>query len=126
MKKKKGFTIVEILVATAILATSIIGTSAFFYLNRKNFFNADLKNQATWAAVERMEYLKGKQYSELEEDAEFLEEDPITLGENRTAERTSEISEVDEEGILYKKITVEVTWNDDKEKVSLVTYIAEN
>lgn len=111
---------VEVLLATVILAIGLIGTSAFFYANRRNLYNARLERYATWSAVERMEHLKGKPYSSLGEGTEIEE---VMLGDNvLPAERTTTIVFVDEDDITFKSVNVEVAWGEDRE-ISLTTYI---
>lgn len=117
--KNKGFTLVEVLVATIILIIAIIGTSAFFYANRRNLVNARLKRQATWAAVEKMEELKGLSYSSLSEGASA---DTVILGDT-VADRTATIDEDLEEDMDYKEITVNVNWGTGE--VELATYVSD-
>jgi len=125
MKQKRGFTIVEVLIALVILAIGLIGISAFFYANRKNLYNARLEREATWKAVERMESEKGLSVSALEEklpaDEQVVEEN-IPIGNNVLATRTTEKLTPDEEDAAFWKIKVTVSWDEDKESF-LTTYI---
>jgi len=125
MKQKRGFTIVEVLIALVILAIGLIGISAFFYANRKNLYNARLEREATWKAVERMEWVKGLSVSALEEklpaDEQVVEEN-IPIGNNVLATRTTEKLTPDEEDAAFWKIKVTVSWDEDKESF-LTTYI---
>ena len=117
--KKKGFTLVEVLVATVILLTAIIGTSAFFYFNRQNLVKARLKRQATITAVNTIEELKGMDYYSL--TAGTLSDTALLA--NALADIKVTIGEEPEDGIGYLPVTVEVTWDDDKEKLSLSTFL---
>ncbi len=126
MNKKGGFTLVEVLLATIILAIGLIGASAFYYANRRNLYNARLERYATWSAVEKMEMIKGKSYSSLEE--EIVTED-IEIGDINNpvpAEITTAITDEEEEAdISYKSVNVTVSWSQGEEnkEVSLNTYI---
>lgn len=126
-RKTGGFTLIELLLATIILAIGLIGTSAFFYANRRNLYNARLEREATWKAVERMEWVKGLSSSELQEELpadEQVTENNILIGNNVSATRTTEkISPLDEEDAdLLWEIEVKVSWADNRE-VSLNTYV---
>ena len=63
--KKAGFTLVEVIVATIILVISLLGGTAFFFLNRNNLSRANLQRLATWCAVYKIEQLKSMPYSDL-------------------------------------------------------------
>jgi prepilin-type N-terminal cleavage/methylation domain-containing protein len=122
--KKHGFTLIEVMIALVILIIGIIGTSSFFYINRKNLYNARIERYATWKAVERMEWVKGLSdiASALPEGEPLVEYD-ISLGDEESAERKTERTQVDDNGVTYDEITITVSWDEDK-NVSINTYIS--
>jgi prepilin-type N-terminal cleavage/methylation domain-containing protein len=124
MKKNYGFTLVEVLLATVILAIGLIGTSAFFYANRRNLYNARLERYATWSAIEKMEMIKGLDYDAIEEGPP-KDEDIGDRDNPITATVTTTIAPVEENGISYKSVNVTVSWpqGENNKEVSLSTYI---
>lgn len=119
MKIKSGFTLLEVVLALVVLAVAVVGTSGFFYANRRNLHNARVQRQATWAAVERMEEYRGTPYPDLE-DGKY--EDAVELGDI-TAQRTATVETVNEGAVTYKQLTVEVNWGD--QTLALATYISD-
>ncbi len=115
---KRGFTLVEVLIATIILAIGLIGSSAFYYANRRNLYTARLERYAMWSAVERMEYIKGCSYSSLSEGET---EEEVTIG-NLTGERITTIADMDEDGVAFKSVNVRVELDEGGE-ISLTTYL---
>jgi prepilin-type N-terminal cleavage/methylation domain-containing protein len=125
MKKKHGFTLVEVLLATVILAIGLIGTSAFFYANRRNLYNARLERYATWSAIENMEMIKGENYDSIEEEIKTEEIEIGDINNPIPATVTTAIAPVEENGISYKSVNVTVSWDqgENNKEVSLNTYI---
>lgn len=114
---KKGLTLIEVLLASVMIALGFIAGSVFYYANRKNLYNARLERYATWAAIKSMEEIKGMSNLTEEEKREA-----ITLGEyNIPAERIISITE-DENDDLIWKIQVMIRWGENSE-VSLYTYL---
>ncbi|MCX8082227.1 MAG: prepilin-type N-terminal cleavage/methylation domain-containing protein [bacterium] len=114
---KNGFTLLEVLLATVIIALGFIAGSVFFYTNRKNLYSARLERYATWSAIKKIEEIKGKSSVQ----AGTITEN-ITLGEyNISAERIVSISE-DENDALVWKVQVRVRWTGNNE-ISFYTYL---
>ena len=116
MKKKDGFTLTEVLLATLLIVLGFIAGSVFFYTNRKNLYNARIERYARWAAIKKIEEIKGKSYLR---EGETTEE--ITLGEyNIPAKLTVSITQPEDDQLIWKVIT-KVEW--DNKEVSFATYL---
>ncbi|MCM8776699.1 MAG: prepilin-type N-terminal cleavage/methylation domain-containing protein [Candidatus Omnitrophica bacterium] len=114
---RSGFTLMEVLLATVIIALGFIGGSVFFYTNRKNLYSARLERYATWSAIKKIEEIKGRSSLQEEETTE-----DISLGEyNIPAERILNITEPEDDDLIWE-IEVKVRWGENKE-VSLNTYL---
>lgn len=114
---RNGFTLMEVLLATVMIALGFIAGSAFFYTNRKNLYNARLERYATWSAIKKIEEIKGRSSLQEEETTEN-----ITLGEyNIPAERVTSITELEDDELLWK-VQVKVRWDGNNE-VSFDTYL---
>ncbi len=118
MGDQKGFTLVEIILASLLLLITLIGGVVFLSANRKNLVFASRQRLATWAAVSKMEGLKSTDYHSLQNSSEN-----ITLS-GKPFHRTVTVENIDEDGggTDYKKVTVGVSWSGGN--LSLVTYIA--
>ena len=117
-KSKKGTSLVEVIVATLILAIVILGGS-FFYVASTNQINLQEQHRAaSRLAGQKLEELKAGSYSDI---ATSETKESLTL-ENSTYSR----SVVTEDHGLYKKVVVTVNWGpvDMERNVSLVTLIA--
>ncbi len=126
MHKKTGFTLVEVIIATIILVISIIGGTAFFFLNRNNLSFANRQRLATWAAVYKIEELKNMNYSALALlPSPAIENNLPVSGYSFT--RTTTITDISGN---YKQATVKMDWEQPSfpsslRTLSLTTYIAE-
>ena len=117
-KSKKGTSLVEVIVATLILAIVMLGGS-FFYVASTNQIN--LREQyraASRLAGQKLEELKAGSYSDI---ATSETKESLTL-ENSTYSRNV----VTEDLGSYKKVVVTVNWGPAglERNVSLVTLIA--
>ena len=117
---KKGFTIIEVTLASFILLVSLIGGSVFFFSNRRNLVYATRERLAMWSALYKVEELKGTDYGMINPETENISLSGIS------ARRITTVEEIDEDDppddTDYKKITVKVNWGSGE--ISLVTYIA--
>lgn len=119
MKRKKGFTLIEALLAVVILVIALVGTSAFFYANSKDTERAKVKRLATWSAVDKLEQLKSTEWNSL---VDSVDSETILLFET-PARRKTTIVTVNENGVTLKKLSVDVEWATGN--VSMTTYVAE-
>ncbi|MCM8770233.1 MAG: prepilin-type N-terminal cleavage/methylation domain-containing protein [Candidatus Omnitrophica bacterium] len=116
-KGDPGFTIIEFLLAFVILSIALIAASVFPYASSKNLHQADTSRLATWKAIEKIERIKGSDYSLIQDETES-----ITIG-NISAQRITSVSE--NVSPSYKIVNVKVTWGNlgSQEEISLSTII---
>lgn len=115
MKKQRGFTTIELLLATVVLVIGLIGGSSFFYANRRNLVAARFTRLATWSAISRMESLKAGDYASTGNTTES-----VTL-DGDTATRTTTVDVP--YAVALKRVVVTVSGTGGN--VSLTTYIAQ-
>ncbi len=134
--ERRCFTIVEAIVASAMLLIAVLGSSSFYFYNRRNLQRAQLRRRATWAAVDKMEELQSGRYEgTLDEQDNTGDPDDISLG-HHAAVRTVGVEYVfpdsgngengEGEPEPYRKVTVTVSCVADDARfppVTLVTYI---
>lgn len=118
-QKKGGFTIVEVILASLILAISLIGGAVFLSANRTNLVYATRQRLATWAAIYKVEQLKSADYTSSLLTAGTTNES-LTLNNDPFTRRTI----VTDIGGNYKQVTVSMDWGNGKFPLSLTTYIA--
>ncbi|MFA5393181.1 MAG: prepilin-type N-terminal cleavage/methylation domain-containing protein [Candidatus Ratteibacteria bacterium] len=118
---KKGFTIVEVIIATIILVISLLGGVAFFSLNRNNLSYADCQRLANWTAIYKIEQLKSMDYPPT------ITFDPTWQYKGKTFTRTTTSNTITEDptGNFIRAYTVSVNWGEATPPVSLTTYISE-
>ena len=117
MRLLAGFTIIEVLLSTIILAISLVGGTLLFSANRKNLTYAAYQTLATWSGVSKLEELKSADYSSLINGITI--ETPVISGHN--FQRKTTIKDVSG----YKEVNVEVDWGKGTFPVSLTTYVSE-
>ncbi|HNQ35931.1 MAG TPA: prepilin-type N-terminal cleavage/methylation domain-containing protein [bacterium] len=118
MKKQAGFTVIEIITALVIFVVGFIGSAGFFYANRHNLAVANRQRLSYWSALEKLEWLKEQAYADLADSTELVQ-----LNRALEATRSVVVEEINENGALYKRITVTVERGE--ERVQLVTYAAD-
>ncbi len=136
MKNNKGFTILEVLVAISILT---IGLLAVASMQVSAIRGNNLSTKVTCAlalAEDKMEYLLGLDYNDpsLQDRVLGNNADLSTITSGSVDYEEPNIDEAGAEGGLYRRIwnisdddpepnnkaiTVIVTWNQDKQKVSI-------
>ena len=117
----KGFTLVEVIIATIILILSLLGGVAFFNLNRNNLSYANYQRLATWAAIYKIEELKSMPYPPAG-TSDTWQYKSVTFTRVPTI--------VNDPTGNYKQATVSVSWVQKSfpsslTKLSLTTYISE-
>jgi len=116
-RNRSGFTIVEALLATAVLAICLVGSSYFYYANRRNVTYARMERLATWSVIDRIESLKGGDYADISDGVEDLTLDGLP------AVRSTTVTDVNESGVSFRQVDVEVVWNGGS--VAITKYIAD-
>jgi len=89
---RKGFTIIEFLIAFFVLSIALIGSSVFFYTNSMNMTESSIKRLATWKAIEKMENIKATDPSALKTGTTTEQITIVKDGENIQGTRITSIS----------------------------------
>ena len=126
MSKKAGFTLVEVIIATIILAISLLGGVAFFSLNRNNLSYANRQRLATWGAVYKIEQLKSATYTDTLLNSGSLTTEILPISGYSFTRKTT-ITNISGN---YKQADVSVSWVQGKfpsslTTLSLTTYISD-
>ena len=118
MRFLTGFTIIEVLLSTIILAICLIGGAFFFSANRKNLIYATYQRLAGWSGISKLEELKSADYSLL---TDTITVEGLTIS-GHTFQRRTTIEDIDGK---YKEVKVEMDWGKGTFPVSLTTRISE-
>ncbi|MBN2594458.1 MAG: prepilin-type N-terminal cleavage/methylation domain-containing protein [Sedimentisphaerales bacterium] len=125
-RRKKGVTIVEVIISVLILVIVILG-SAFLYAYGTGFIGVGKRyRQANQLAAQKLEQLRADNHFNRPMPLGTTSEPPITLGYvdyTRTTEITEAIDPTDQNLGSCKKVKVTVSWTQggrDRE-VSLVS-----
>jgi len=128
LKPNNGFTLIETLISVILLAITLAGGMALY-------FNADEllslvvhKKMATQMAITKMESLRSDGFDNLPPQGSVVDSS-ISVGGLKNAQQTVTITDIVDSGnILYKKVKVEVSWNEAggnfPKTVELTTHIA--
>lgn len=105
---RRGFTLVEVILAFVVLSVSIIGGSALLSLNHRSLIQAQARRMATWAAVYRLEEMKTVSHADLPDRHGEIEN--ISLGNIIPARRETAVQPLPgQPGVLH--LTVTVDWD---------------
>lgn len=128
MKRNKGYSIVEVLVAILILIIGILGILSYFFFSQTNLNLERHRRTALQIAQSRIEYLRTVSYNNL---MNYIENGTNVNIDEIVGKRITIIEDVNdpEDGDIlsdYKKITVKVVWFENKRnnEVMLQTIIA--
>lgn len=112
---KKGFSLIEVLIALFILVIVILGGELYFYYGRSGIKKEEHRRVALELASRRLEELKATDYDSISGSTETI--DTLPSGEITTVVQNQD---------GYKKVTVTVSWGESPgtTKVELVTLIA--
>jgi prepilin-type N-terminal cleavage/methylation domain-containing protein len=120
MKRRKGFTFIELILAILLFSFGIISVMQVFPLNRRLLSQSAMQTQASFLAQEQMERVRTRSYSELTvgqyEPRAFL---PGTMGAFAAQfERNTVVTLIDGNhqvsftDVGLKRITVTVYWTE--------------
>lgn len=111
MKKRWGFTLIEVLVAMGIFFGVVMASVAFFSYGRRQGSESNREDYALQLAEDRIEILKTMGYDDISDQGEQTYSRFGTTFNQRYA--ASELYTYDE---VYKVITISVTWTSDGEQ----------
>ncbi|MCC3143723.1 type II secretion system GspH family protein [Halanaerobium sp. Z-7514] len=120
-KSNKGFTLIEIVLAIAIVG--ILGVSVMAYFGNAARFirETDVREQAVLISQQEMERVKGLDFDNI------VDETVIYDSDGAYPEYTVNITTINEVNgqTGLKEITVTTTWDNETKSASLISYIAE-
>ena len=122
---KKGFTLIEIIMAMAIMAIGIIGVVRLLPVGLRASKSSEIMSRAAFLAQERLEELKLAGFDELSSPNPSIEME----GEQGDYAWAAEVSEIELEGVYncedIRQLTLEVSWEEKGKTRSqaFVTYI---
>lgn len=119
--RKRGVTLVEVMVAIMIFVIVMVGGFVFFFYGRVHIAHSNHKRMALELTKERIEMWKADDYSEIEDKVENDTE--LLLGGIQFTRNTS----FPTPALNYKEVTVTTSWVErgTTYKVPLVTIIAQ-
>ncbi|MFH1857260.1 MAG: type II secretion system protein [Candidatus Omnitrophota bacterium] len=122
IRPTKGFTLIEIITALAILVTGLVSILALFPVGFRASEKAIKLTEATIFAQEKMEEIKMKGYDEAV--AEGKDDDG---NQNKKLSREVAVSDVEEYEGFLKEVVVTVTWKERGRDVEeeFKTYVAD-
>jgi uncharacterized protein (TIGR02598 family) len=120
MKSKRGFTLLEIVIALAILAIGLVGILSLFPVGFEASRRASMLTEATIHAQQKMEEFKQTGYDGLNSSGGYT-----AFTDNSGLEWQVTVDEIDPPGNL-KSVTLDVRWQEkgDYKSETFVTYIA--
>jgi uncharacterized protein (TIGR02598 family) len=126
MRRKNGFTLLEIVIALAILAIGLVGILSLFPVGFEASRRASMLTEATIHAQQKMEEFKQEGYDYL--NTTYTGNTPsgyTDFGDNSGLEWQVTVSEIDPPGNL-KSVTLDVRWQEkgSYKNETFVTYIA--
>lgn len=127
-KDSKGFTLIEIVLAIALLGIIGGGMLSFFGNSARIVKSTDIRQKAVLIAQQKFEELKGEKFEDLSNGSKKYNQENSDLGLKGYPEYTLEwtISLKDEEdGNKLKKITIVNSWDNNSKSIKLTTYVTD-
>ncbi len=101
-----GFTMIELMVAVAILAMAILGILQAYSVSFMGMADARDRTVATNYAQEKMEEIRNKHFEDI------INEDPIDISGTKFEREVTVTEDVDGSIADLKKVTTTVSWDD--------------
>ena len=123
IKNNAGFTIIEVLIATVILATGLLGMAALSVEIMQGNSHSGHVTTATVLAQEKMEEIMRLGYDGIAASDTTTTEDYNTMG-NYPAYKRVTVVDVDNPASGIKTVTVNILWDADNRSMAMQTLLA--
>jgi prepilin-type N-terminal cleavage/methylation domain-containing protein len=121
--EERGFTLVEILVATVILSVGLLGIAGFTTAVMRGNAFSNRMTTAVMLAQEKMEDVRRVGYSGMPSGDETITEDYGFIANYAPYKRVT-FTDAESPAAGMKRVTVTVYWDSDIHKVALATIVA--
>ncbi len=117
MKRNEGFTLVEVMIAILVLSVALLALAGLQIVSIRGNSFGNYMTEAITLAKDLMEEMKNREWEQIQGSTD---DPPGTSGVtyHRVCTVVTESSGI-------KRVTVEVTWDNGKHRVALVTKIAD-
>jgi type IV pilus assembly protein PilV len=120
LKNNRGFSLVEILMAMTIFGIAMMGLAGMSGIAIKTNMSSSRITAATTLAQDRIEYVKGLDFSSI--DAAAATENYGTITQHKLFKRVTSVT-ADPSNPNTKTVTVIVYWRSNKSSISMQTMI---
>ncbi len=121
MRRPAGFSLVELVIAMAILGLGLVGAMRIFPVGLRASQRAQFRSRAALIAQRMLESLKLKPWEQLEEEETSQEEDGFTVVTKITRPTLEHLTDTS----AVKALEVDVQWNEEGKSrtLTLATYV---